>query len=239
MPARPTTLHFAAAANSFFTILVFNNLLRGPESGSIALTVQDSPAAGSTPPATVCRSRWPHLSSNLSSKNLLQTQAFDLTVRDAKTGFIFFNIEGHQYDYDSNAQSLSITGGKLLLSQDFANALGRPWDAGAIVGKISIGAAMQPIEVQRLVNGEIKSMVMPPCEVQPLQKRRRWFPGPMSSSECCPKWRNMEVNGNFVGLGIGTTSCNNGDQALNWFPLPQTDHPVHSAEFLPDERRCQ
>src|SRR5437667_10555792 len=35
--ARPVNLQFAAAANSFFTILVFNDLLRGPEPGSIAL----------------------------------------------------------------------------------------------------------------------------------------------------------------------------------------------------------
>src|SRR5438552_7614334 len=41
--ARPVTLHFAVAANSFFTILVFNDLLRGPEPSSIALSpkVQD------------------------------------------------------------------------------------------------------------------------------------------------------------------------------------------------------
>ena len=36
VPARTVTLHFAAAANSFFTILVFNDLLRGPEPGSMA-----------------------------------------------------------------------------------------------------------------------------------------------------------------------------------------------------------
>src|SRR5439155_4084688 len=60
--------------------------------------------------------------------------AFDLVVRDGKTGFTFFNIEGHQYDYDPNAQSLSIKGGNLLVSQEFANALGRPSDAAAIVG---------------------------------------------------------------------------------------------------------
>src|SRR5258707_15753628 len=35
--ARPVTLQFAAGANSFFPILVFNDLLRGPEPGSIAL----------------------------------------------------------------------------------------------------------------------------------------------------------------------------------------------------------
>ena len=36
-PGRPTTLQFAVAANSFFPILVFNELLRGPEPGSMAL----------------------------------------------------------------------------------------------------------------------------------------------------------------------------------------------------------
>src|SRR4029079_8751095 len=34
---RPTTLQFAVAANSFFPILVFNELLRGLEPGSMAL----------------------------------------------------------------------------------------------------------------------------------------------------------------------------------------------------------
>ena len=29
-----------------------------------------------------------------------------------------------------------------------------------------------------------------------------------------------------VGLGVGTVSCNNGDQPINWLELPQTDHPL-------------
>lgn len=32
--------------------------------------------------------------------------------------------------------------------------------------------------------------------------------------------------GTQVGLAIGTDSCNNGDQPVGWFALPQTDHPV-------------
>ena len=72
-------------------------------------------------------------------------QGFDLAVRDGNTGFTFFNIDGHQYDYDPAAQSLAITNGRLLISKEFANALGRPSDAGHC-GKISIGAAMQPIQ---------------------------------------------------------------------------------------------
>src|SRR6266478_5575504 len=39
---KPTTLRFVAAANSFFSVLVFHDQLRGPEPGSIALV----PAAG-------------------------------------------------------------------------------------------------------------------------------------------------------------------------------------------------
>jgi hypothetical protein len=35
-------------------------------------------------------------------------------------------------------------------------------------------------------------------------------------------------SGSQVGLGIGTTSCNNGDQEVHFFQLPNTDHPVVS-----------
>src|SRR6266516_7317220 len=155
--ARPVALHFAAAANSFFTILVFNDLLRGPEPGSIALAPAGVNAPGhNNLPVGLAGSL-----KQLVIEKLPSDQPFDLAVRDAKTGFTFFNIEGHHYDYDANAQSLSITGGRLLVSKEFANALGWPSNAGAIVGRIAIGATMQPIEISQLVNGEVKSMVMP------------------------------------------------------------------------------
>ena len=38
--ARPVTLHFAAAPNSFFPVLVFNDLLRGLQPGSMASRVR-------------------------------------------------------------------------------------------------------------------------------------------------------------------------------------------------------
>src|SRR6266480_3555067 len=165
--ATSATLHFAAAANSFFTILVFNDLLRTPEPGSMALALQNSSpagvnAAGYSLPAALSASI-----KQLVIEKLPPDADFDLAVRDGKTGFTFFSIEGHQYDYDPNAQSLSITGGNLLVSQEFANALGRPADAGAIVGNISIGTTMQPIEVRTIVNGEIQSAIMPPLRGLP------------------------------------------------------------------------
>ena len=83
--------------------------------------------------------------------------AFDLAVRDGKTGFIFFNVEGGHYDYDANAKLLSVTGGRLLVSNEFAKALGRPSDAGAVAGQISIGATMEAIEINHLdENGNVK-----------------------------------------------------------------------------------
>src|ERR1044072_8303840 len=47
--ARPVTLQFVIGANSFFPILVFNDLFRGPEPGSMALIPQNSVAGGADP----------------------------------------------------------------------------------------------------------------------------------------------------------------------------------------------
>ena len=115
-------LQFAVAANSFFSILVFNDLLRGPDHGSMALVPQNSaPALPASLAASIRQ---------LVVEKLPSGAAFDLAVRDDKTGFVFFNVEGDHNDYDANAKLLSITGGRLMISNEFAKALGRPSDAG-------------------------------------------------------------------------------------------------------------
>ena len=249
--ARPERLHFAAQANSFFTILVFNDLLRGPEPGSMALALENSSsdgvnllrhgyggqdAPGNGLPAGLSASL-----KQLVIEKLPSDAAFDLVVRDGRTGSTFFNIEGHQYDYNPNAQSLSITGGNLLLSEEFANALGRLSDAGANVGKISIGTTMQPIEVRTIANGEIQSAIMPPLRGLPHRSEAQagaagadaptLVAGPDVIVGDLPEMAQYGHSGSFVGLGIGTTSCNNGDQPLHWFALPNTDHPVIPQNF--------
>jgi hypothetical protein len=234
VPARATTLGFAAAANSFFTILVFNDLLRSPEPGSMAL-VPESETAPTLPAALAASLK------QLVIEKLPPDAAFDLAVRDGKTGFTFFNIEGHQYDYDPNAQSLSITGGNLLVSQEFANALGQPSAAGAPVGKVSIGTTMQPIEIRKILNGKIQSVIMPPLRGLPRRSEAQvgvagadaptLVAGPDVIVGVLPEMAQYGSNGSFVGLGIGTTSCNNGDQPLHWFALPNTDHPVIPQNF--------
>src|SRR5213080_1581532 len=108
--ARPAELQFAVAANSFFTILVFNDLLRGPEQGSMALIPAGVNAPGYSLPLSFSGSL-----KQLVIERLPSDAGFDLAVRDEKTGFIFFNVEGDQYDYDANAKLLSITDGRLLV----------------------------------------------------------------------------------------------------------------------------
>jgi len=215
--AMPATAHFAAAADSFFSILVFNERLRGPEPGSITLVPQGQ-AVPALPPALSAALN------HLVLEKLQSTEAFDLAVRDAKTGFTFFNIEGHHYDYDGTAQLLSITNGRLLASPEFAKSVGRPSDAGAVVGEISIGATMQPVEVTRLdQNGDVKSATLPPLR-EPLPGT---VPGPdviIGELIGLVQLDNGAVNGR-VGIALGTDACNKGTIDVDWFALPSNDYP--------------
>jgi hypothetical protein len=220
---RPVTLQFAAATNSFFPILVFNDLLRGLEPGSINLVPASEvnvPGYNALPAVLAASLK------RLSVEKLPSGQGFDLAVRDSNTGFTFFNIEGQQYGYDAGAQSFTITGGRLVLSKQFASILGIRSEAGSLAGTISIGAAMRPIQIDQLFRGETKSMVMPPMQhaagpgVPNLVKGPDVIVGEVESVE---QFGNSATQ---VGLAAGTDSCNNGDEPVDWFALPNTDHPV-------------
>src|SRR5437016_5132850 len=217
--ARPVTLQFAVGANSFFSILVFNNLLRGPEQGSMTLVPAAVNAPGYSLPGTLGASL-----QQLLIEKLPSDRGHDLAVRDADTGFTFFNVEGHQYNYDAKAQSLSITNGRLLVSKEFAKALGHPSDAGTIVGRISVGAAMQPIEINRLdENGNIKSASLPALH----QPGVGTVPGPdviVGDLIDLVQLDNGAVNGK-VGVSLGTDACNKGTENVEWLALPDNRHP--------------
>ena len=162
----------------------------------------------------------------LTIEKLSSSEQFDLAVRDAKTGFTFFNILGQQDHYDAAAQLLTVSGGKLAMSHDFANALRRPSEAGAVVGEISVGAAMQPVEIKELANGELKGVTMPPLHSASGTLAPTAMHGPDVIVGDLPNLQQFGSAGTQVGLAVATTSCNNGDQPLDWLQLPNTDHPV-------------
>ena len=51
-------------------------------------------------------------------------------------------------------------------------------------------------------------------------------PGPDVIGGDLSSLQQFGSNGNQVGLAMGTDTCNGGDQALNFFAMPNTDHPV-------------
>jgi len=217
--ARPATLQFTVAANSFFSILVFNDLLRGPEEGSMALIPAGVNAPGYSLPARLRAAL-----NQLVIEKLSSNAGFDLAVRDGNSGFIFFNIEGDQYDYDANAKLFSITDGRLLVSKEFAESLGRPSDAGAVGGEISIGTTMESVEINHLdEDGNVKSASLPPLDV-PLPGT---VPGPdVIIGELIGLVQSQTGSaGNLVGLALGTDACNKGTIDVDWFALPSNDHP--------------
>jgi glucose/arabinose dehydrogenase len=210
-----STLAFQVTPNSFFTVLVFNGELRGLERGSMALIPQSFPSL----PAAL----------NASYRQLIvETTAwgepFELVVRDSKTGFVFFNIEGHQSNYWANQHLLGISSGRLLLSKEFAAALGRPSEAGSAVGEISIVATMRPIEITEVVDGEARSSVMPP--VQDLESPTLVSGPDVIVGDLSGLAQFGTSSGTQVGLAVGTDSCNAGAVPLNWLALPNNDHPV-------------
>jgi len=222
--ARPVTLQFFAGANSFFPIVVFNDLLRAVEPGSMALIPSRSGGIPALPVQLAASAK------QLVVEKLPSNQSYGLAVRDSKTGFTFFDVAGGDYDYNANARSLGIAGGRLLISKQFANALGRPSDAGSIVGKISVGAAMQPIEITQLANGKPKSVMLPPLS-QGASPAGTLVPGPDIIVGDLPDMVQVGSTGSQVGLGVATTSCNIGDQPVDFHALPETDHPFFPQNF--------
>ena len=203
---KQVTFPFRNEFEFFFTIRVFNHVLRGPEPGSMALrnsAVLPEPLNAS--------------SNQLVIEKIPSGEPFDLVVRDGKTGFVFFNIEGHLYDYDAAAHLLSIKGGRLLISEELANKLGRPADAGAVVGEISIAATMYPIEITTVVNGAAQSSILPPRSGRTPNAPDGSVPGPDIVVGDMSGLAQFGSSGTQVGLGIGTTSCNNGDQEVHFF----------------------
>ncbi len=111
-----------------------------------------------------------------------------------------------------------------MVSKQFAESLGRPSEAGTVAGEISIGAAMQPVEITRLdKNGDVKSATLPALH----QPGVGTIPGPdviVGDLIGLDQLDNGSVNGR-VGLALGTDACNKGTIDVDWIALPSNDHP--------------
>ena len=203
---------FDLEGDSFFSVLVFNGELRGPIPSSMRLI----PRGLATLPGKLGESY-----ENLVIESMPVGSPFEFTIRDGRTGFVFFNIEGHQFDYVANDRSFSIQMGRLLLSEEFATELGRTSDANNLVGQISIRATMRPIEVTQIVEGETQSSIL---KADPETGN---VPGPDVIVGDLPSMQQFNgPTGTKVGLAVGTDSCNAGTIDLNWVANPSNDHPV-------------
>jgi hypothetical protein len=213
------TLHFGVAPSSFFPVLVFNKVLRRAETGSLALVPQNNVALPAVLTASLNR---------LTIEQAHPGEAFNMVVRDATSGFVFFNIEGN-LQYDASKQLLGIQGGRLLISEALATSLGRARAAGMQAGTISIDTAVTPIATSTVVNGKIGSSTLPPVNAL-VPGGHVPAPGPDIIVGDLPAMVQGSPTPNpsdtQVGLGIATTSCNNGDQPVHFFAIPNTDHSV-------------
>ncbi len=207
----PTTSVFRAGTDSFFTAIATDEEFRGLLPSSLPL-INDANAAL---PGRLGRS---------AGQLIVDSSAFGshygLVIRDAKTGFAFFNVEGYEFVYQPVGRFLSIKGGRLLLSEEYAKELGRT-DAGRVVGELSLDLSMRVIEVTKVADGEVVS------ESLPASKMSGSVPGPDVVVGDLNGLAQFGISdGTYVGLAVGTDSCNFGTVDLNWNANPSNDHPV-------------
>ena len=209
-----TSMRFRIVNDSFFTVMLFNDEVRGPVPSSMEIVPEQSAALPS---------RTRSISRNLMFERTEVGSPHELAVRDTNSGLLLFYVEGHEYSFEPGRDILDIHSGRLVLSYDYASELGRPSDAGAIVGAVSVRATMKPIEVTEIVDGDIVSNVMPSIS----SEEAGTVPGPdVIVGDVNGLAQFGSASGGYVGLALGTDSCNAGTIDLNWFALPNNDHPV-------------
>jgi hypothetical protein len=206
-------LRFDAEKDAFLTFMVRNGELRGALPGSMRLL----PGPAALPTTSLNASRH-----HLVVENAAWGAPYDMVVRDGVTGFLFFNVEGQELAYDPRGRALTVKGARLLLSPEFAEALGRRDAAGAPAGEMTIEATLRPIEVSQIVGGQVREDVLPG-----LDATAGGVPGPdVIVGDLNGLAQFGPSSGTQVGLAVGTDSCNAGQVDLNWFALPNNDHPV-------------
>ena len=188
------TLQFQVGSNSFFTILVFDNVLRGAEPGSMGLI----PGNTATLPGSLQSSL-----NQLVIEKLPSDAAFELAVRDGKTGFVFFNIEGHLYDLRCHGAFAQHQGRK---AADFRRVCEQAWAAGGC--RFARGRNLDRhdhVSDRNQHGGRWRRSIVGPARAREWQRRmiRQLCRGLMSSSEICLPWDNLEAAWNPGRAGGG------------------------------------
>ena len=141
----------------------------------------------------------------LAVEKLPSGQGTDLAVRDSNTGFTFFNIQGHQYHYDAAAQSLAITNGRLRFKRVCPSARSpvggwrsrrNNFHRSGNATRRDYSRCQWPTPVSSL----------PPMQHAVTPNTPVLVPGPdviVGDLESVEQPQGA-VNGNFVGLGVGT-----------------------------------
>ncbi len=225
---RPVTLHFAAAPNSFFPVLVFNDLLRGLQPGSMPLSLQNGSSAQATSPATaICLPHYVCLLSGWPWKNFPPVRAsilqFEIATRDSRfsilkdTSTTMMPQPGRLpspeagFPYQNSLPIHSVSHQKQARWQEQFPSVRRCNRSRSI----------------RLLGVKRSQWRCHRCNMQLVQQFQILYPARMLLLETSRTWHNlMPPVGTQVGLAIGTDSCNNGDQPINWFALPDNDHPL-------------
>lgn len=207
-------VRFDVERDAFFKVLVFNDELRGPLPSSMALIPQNPIAVPTRLNASIRQ---------LAVESRPWGEDAELVISDSKTGFIFFNIEGADMEYDAATRALTIRDGRLRISKDFSTELGRSYDNGTVVGTITIRTTMRAVEVSDVVNGEVKSDEIPAANAP----EAGTVPGPdVVVGDLSGLAQFGGSSGTQVGLAVATDSCNFGTENLHWFQNPDNDHPV-------------
>lgn len=212
--SRNNTLRFDVSSEGLFTSLAFNDELRGPLPGVLALVAKNAVSL----PAKLNASH-----NNLVVETLPWGGDYEMVIRDGKTGFVFFNIVGQEYDYVASERKLNIRGGGLLLSDEFAAELGRAGDTKTVVGTIDIKTTQSPIEVTHVVEGETQDTSLLPTQ----NPEAGNVPGPdVVVGDLTGLAQFGSSSGTQVGLAVGTDSCNFGTIPLIWLANSDNNHPV-------------
>ncbi len=211
--ANISELRFEATEGAFFKIIVFNNELRGPVPSSMDIIPHNSAALPSKLSAAY---------QHLAFEYLPWGSDFEMAIRDSETGFTFFNIEGLETSF-SPENNKFVANGRMVLSPEFKAELGRPSNEVIHVGEVSIDTTMRAIEITQIVDGDVKSDYLPVTN----SPEAGTTPGPdvVVGNVSLLSQVGSQV-GTQVGLAIATDSCNFGTVPLNWFQMPNTEHPV-------------